>query len=426
MLAKYRFTCLWVVLLLFCLQSYAQIKQVNSPYSISGIGDMQPTQFSFNRSMGGISAALRPPLNINYNNPASYGYLQLTTFELALQANSLWLQTNQTKTNTATGNLSYLAFAFPVSRFWAASFGLLPFSYLHYDINVFRNLPDIDSVNYRFIGGGQLYQVYVGNGFKFKGFSAGANIGYVFGTQTRQLRETFPALDNVFGNLRTQDIFPRGFVWNTGIQYNVKLAKKLSLTIGASGNAGINLNSTQNTRWERAQVANDRINVIDTLYLTEDEKGTIKLPAKLTAGFAFQGSGKSQWVAGADITIEPWENFRFYDQPDSTFTNNTRFATGFSVLPDARIFNSFWKSTTYSAGFYYQTGKFKINNTQLPEWAITLGVGMPLKRVNSRLNFSVEIGQRGSLKNNLIRETNMQATFGFTLNDKWFIKRKYD
>lgn len=417
--------CLFIIFLSLHSNIFAQIKQVNSPYSISGIGDIHPIPFAFNRAMGGVGAALRTTLNINNVNPASYSALQLTTFELALQANSLWLNTNTQQKNTATGSLSYLALAFPVNKYWGAGIGLMPYSYLHYDITTPRNLLQTeDTVQYRFLGSGQLYQFYIGNGVKYKAFSAGVNVGYIFGTQTRQLRQTFPTIDNTFSNIRTQDIFPRGFNWNAGLQYEFTLTKKLNLVWGAAGNTAININSTQNTRWERAQVAGDRVSVVDTLYLTDDEKGKITLPLKLTTGLSLQS--KSQWLISADVSWEPWQNFRFYNQPDASLANNLRVAVGGSIIPTSRLAGGFWEAAAYNAGFYYATGRLTRQNLQLPEWGITIGMGMPLKRVRSRLNFAFELGQRGTLQNDLIKETSLLATFGFTLNDRWFIKRKYD
>ena len=99
---------------------------------------------------------------------------------------------------------------------------------------------------------------------------------------------------------------------------------------------------------------------------------------------------------------------------------------GFEVTPDYRAITKFWQSTRYRGGFRYSTGNIIIGDTKLPEWAASFGLGLPIRKVNSRINIGLEVGQRGTLKNNLIRETFVTATFGFTLNDRWFIKPKYD
>ncbi|MBK8472001.1 MAG: hypothetical protein IPL33_07425 [Sphingobacteriales bacterium] len=110
------------VLLLGTLHVSAQISQVNTPYSKIGIGTLFPTQFAANKAMGGITAAYHSPTNINYDNPASYARIKLTTFETALQFNGSWLAENTLKSRSATGALGYLAsFAFPAAKFWTMS-----------------------------------------------------------------------------------------------------------------------------------------------------------------------------------------------------------------------------------------------------------------------------------------------------------------
>ena len=46
--------------------------QENSPYTRYGLGDFQSTVFTANKAMGGIGAAFRDNLRINFTNPASY------------------------------------------------------------------------------------------------------------------------------------------------------------------------------------------------------------------------------------------------------------------------------------------------------------------------------------------------------------------
>jgi hypothetical protein len=48
------------------------------------------------------------------------------------------------------------------------------------------------------------------------------------------------------------------------------------------------------------------------------------------------------------------------------------------------------------------------------------------KYVQSMVNFAVEWGQRGTTDRSLLLENYWNFKLGFTLNDRWFIKRKYD
>ena len=71
---------------------------------------------------------------------------------------------------------------------------------------------------------------------------------------------------------------------------------------------------------------------------------------------------------------------------------------------------------------------------QLPEYGITLGFGFPLRKkraggdkfLQSMINLAVEWGQRGTTDRSLLLENYWNFKLGFTLNDRWFIKRKYE
>ena len=67
------------------------------------------------------------------------------------------------------------------------------------------------------------------------------------------------------------------------------------------------------------------------------------------------------------------------------------------------------------------------NDTQLKNFAVTFGLGVPFvfQRKVSFANFGIEMGSLGiqdKLKSNYV-----QLKLGFTLNDdEWFLKRKYN
>lgn len=415
-----------LLLLLFCTTASAQLKLVNSPYSRAGIGTMHPTQFGIQRSMGNLSAALNDPLSINYGNPASYASLKLTTLEVGLQGNGLWLNNTTLQQSTGSGSFNYIALAFPVAKWWGSSIGLMPYASLHYDIKAQRYSPFADTLftEHRFIGQGTTYQVYWGNGFKYKNIAFGANVAYLFGTQDRLSRSYFPEIPNSYGNEKDEALLVHGFAWNAGIQYDLKLKDDYHLILGAAGNANTNVNASKDGKWTRVFVNNDQTAFLDSVYVYEKTDGKITLPTKANLGISLKKENK--WLVGIEGGTQQWGNFKNFGTPDSTLTNSTYLSMGFEVTPDYRAITKFWQSTRYRGGFRYSTGNIIIGDTNLPEWAASFGLGLPIRKVNSRINIGLEVGQRGTLKNNLIRETFVTATFGFTLNDRWFIKPKYD
>ncbi len=412
----------------------AQIYQVNSPYSRIGIGSKLPSYYTSSRSLGGLSAAYRPISKLNYSNPASYSALALTTFETAINAQGLWLQDNSTNPPQSSGSssLSYLALGFPINKFWGTNIGLQPYSRLNYDIQINTNTPNIGLVEQFFIGEGQLYQFYWGNGFRYKRFSAGFNIGYLFGTYQQQSRLFFPIVENStdFGNVgytlgsqRNEEFSVGGFVGNLGLQYRQPIGEQLLLIGGITGDIPVEVAADRILKWEKISASSENVSVLDTILSINQEKNKIKLPPSLGAGLTLQKG--IDWLVGIDLKWEAWDSFEKFGNIDSSLVSSFRIGAGVQLVPDASSYGKFWKRTQYRFGGYYNTGHIQIGDQRISEFAVTAGLGLPLRRISS-LNIALEVGQRGSVTNNLIRETFLEATFGITLNDKWFQQRKYD
>jgi len=51
---------------------------------------------------------------------------------------------------------------------------------------------------------------------------------------------------------------------------------------------------------------------------------------------------------------------------------------------------------------------------------------LPLGGTFSNLNMGVEYGRKGTTKANLVQENYTNVVMSLSLNDKWFVKRKYD
>ena len=412
--------------------SAQRLKLVNDPYSYIGLGTLHPTQFASQRAMGGFSAAYVSPLSVNYSNPASYPHLALTTYEIGVQASGLWLSSGLEKSKSGSGGFDYLAFGFPVAKWWGTSIGLLPYVSTHYDLKVEQPI-GIDSLAniHRFTGSGTMYQVYWGNGFAYKGFSVGANVAFLFAAQNRQSLSYLYSADSLennyaFGTLYQSSTAPHGFVWNAGLQYDHTFEKELHLTIGVTGNTTTQVAATRNTEW-RLVAVDDVGNVIgtaDTVSTTPNEDGKLTLPMTFSGALALRRENK--WQVGGEVRYDQWTDFRNFGVADTNLTDNLTFKVGFEITPDIRATTKFWRSTHYRAGFRYSMGSLQVQGERLPEFAVTAGLGLPLRKVNSRVNLTLEVGQRGSTVEGLIRQTFVVGTLGFSLNDRWFIKPKYD
>ena len=95
-------------------------------------------------------------------------------------------------------------------------------------------------------------------------------------------------------------------------------------------------------------------------------------------------------------------------------------------MPDKKSLSNYYKMIRYRLGIYKHQTYLNLRGQQLDEKAVTIGLGLPLKRSGSLFNLSAEIGQMGTTNNNLIQESFARFKIGFIFSDIWFIKRKYN
>ncbi|MCC6370865.1 MAG: hypothetical protein IT236_07670 [Bacteroidia bacterium] len=139
-----------------------------SPYSRYGLGEIVPSTFAHNSSMGGAYVALKPdstfPVFINSGNPAAYALIKLTTLEVGGKFQFSNFKSGTTKLNKWGTNFSYAAVGFPIRNNGGACFGIAPYSYVGYETQNTFNQPSIGNVTYLYTGDGGLNKAFLGYG----------------------------------------------------------------------------------------------------------------------------------------------------------------------------------------------------------------------------------------------------------------------
>lgn len=409
----------------------------SSPYSKYGVGEIRPKGFSQNLMMGGIGVGVRSSRNINFINPAALTAIQLTNFDVSITRNSVWMQDangqSQYVNNTFINNL---AFAFPVVKnHWVASFGLKPFSSVGYDYETRVTDANVGDVDYYYTGSGGLNQFFVGNGLGLNldttsTLSGGFNFMYIFGDYTNDQKTIFGNLPNGLNIWELNELTVGSAGIDFGLQYQKRFVKEEDddklLTFGAVFNTAKNLKAKR-SRKIRSFVGNEQFGTVrDTIVYEDGVKDTVQMPLELGFGLSYEKEKK--WMLGADFIMSNWSDIKSKSTL-FTFKSNYQFALGFQLTPDYNAFNKYLKMITYAAGFRVGTSNFAIANEQLNEYAVSLGVALPLKRASTavpKLNFGIEYGTRGNTSNNLIKEDFVNINLGVAINDRWFIKRRYD
>jgi len=154
-----------------------------------------------------------------------------------------------------------------------------------------------------------------------------------------------------------------------------------------------------------------------------DITGNIHIPMNFGIGFTLEKANK--WLIGTDFNWQNWSYYKYNDVKDPSLTNSMRISIGGEIKPD-HYSPKYFKRVTYRAGFKYSTTNLKIDNTQIDEFGVSFGLGLPFRKSKSTLNVGVEYGKRGSISNDLIKENFTKITIGFSAYDFWFFKRKFD
>lgn len=424
-----------VCVVFFSVIANAQVT-VQSPYSKFGLGNLKGSSLPQYRSMGGISTGVYKTgyfSNINIQNPASYpGIGAPTVLDIGLTTSFTELKSSNLTENNFNATLSHVALAFPVSRTSALSFGLLPYSELGYDFKntttVGNSSSNAKTVDYKYAGEGGLTKAYLGYGIQFGDhFRIGANAEYLFGNLS-QTRSTEYA-DAASINSRIQDKQSVGGVaFSYGAQYDFRLNNKTTLVFGYSGSSSSKINSTKsNVVTQYLIVQGAEQTALDTLSNIEGAKTNLKLP--LLHNFGFSIAKENKWLIGADFRTGKWSDLTI-DNVNQGLQDTYGVSVGGQFTPDITAINGYFKRVEYRLGFMYDKTYVQLNNQDVKQMAVTLGFGLPLASFSRssfyKLNLSAELGKRGTISNGLLQEKYLNVHLGFTLNDRWFNRFKFD
>ncbi|QNR83929.1 hypothetical protein H9N25_18670 [Pedobacter riviphilus] len=420
------------ILVLVCgLSAQAQVT-TSSPYSRYGLGNIKGSLLPQLRAMGGISTAVGKVTGFNYinmQNPASYAGITLTTIDVGMSAGLTNLSRNNLSETSFNSTFSHLAFAAPVTRRSALSFGILPYSDLGYS---YRSTTKVDTttLDQLYEGEGGLSKAYLGYGYRFGDhLRIGGNLEYIFGNLQTTRATEFQSVGAYNAKLQNKNSVG-GINYSYGIQYDFNIGKKTIMTLGYSGSTSGKINSTQTsfaTLYTRDQSGNENT-AADTLNIVNNGKSNLTLPLTHNFGIAIQQNDK--WMIGADFRMGKWSATSI-NNVNQGLQDSWGASLGGQWTPDAFSYNSYMKRVDYRIGFNYDKTYIKIGNQNIKQMGASLGFGFPLPTANGgtafyKINFTTELGQRGTLNNNLVKEKYINFHLGFTLNDTWFRKYRVD
>ena len=424
---------------------------LNSPYSQYGIGmSSLPYNMPSLSAIGGVAFTRSSQNMVNPFNPASYASIAKETlvFDMGLSIEMSTLRNNSDKQYDADGNLGYLAVAFPVTRWWKAAFGVMPYSDVNYQSTRRSTVNPGGEVKTIYEGNGGVSQFFWGQGFNILGgndmakpqLRAGFNINYLYGTLTRAVTIDFTANDTTYmmDSRSQKDTYVKNLLFDLGVQYEQPLGEKYRLGIGVNVKPH-RLMTVKDNALVYTFVTNAATEYMrDTIFPLNggDSEFESSLEQPFTAGIGLSLQRNDKWLVAVDGTFAPWSGLKYtensaysiFGQSPLRYGGSQKWALGVQLLGDKNA-ASYMRRVTFSAGAHYESGRLQLELTdgsdhRLNEWGFGLGVSLPMRKGRSVLNISAAYSSFGSA--DLLRRD--AVTIGISVGscESWFVKRKFN
>lgn len=406
----------WTGLLLgICALGFAQSNnQTSSPYSLFGIGRLNEVNTGVTNALGKSGVALSGESSINNLNPAAVADVAVGSFLFDIGAkgeqNSYTNRING-QVNT-TFNFSSVAFSTAINKRSGIGVSLSPYSDVGYTLIGRANSIEGSQQTYTSYinGSGGLNALTLSYGYKFSpklnlGISAMRYFGKI--DQNEQI-----ALEDDYLSVTATSHYS-GYRFTAGGQYKVNDKLSLGAVVTAPSYLGARQERTVQKR-------------IDDIDYTETGETTdisgFKLPVETAVGLKYTFK---DYTLNADYKRQFWSATGMGDNI-GTFVDCSVLGVGAQYVNVTSLRPSYLQRFQYRIGATADNGYLNVDGVRVKNLALTTGVGVPLGSRKSFLNISYSYGQRGVVSTKLIQENYHAFTVNISLEDLWFIRRKFE
>ena len=209
-----------------------------------------------------------------------------------------------------------------------------------------------------------------------------------------------------------------------GVQYQQNLNDKDVITVGATYGLGHSLNADPTLSIISSGSVSDT-----TEFVAHDG---IDFPSQIAAGVSYAHGTK--WTVGLDYTLQQWAEAKFPEEQGNSyvskkglFMDSHKINAGFEYCqnPEGR---SFMSRIRYRLGAGYSTPYIKVGGKDGPsQLSVSAGVGVPIVNAfNNRSMLNVSAQWVRNDASGLIKENSFRINIGFTFNERWFAKWKFE
>jgi len=417
------------LIILLVLSTSFVVSQTNtgSPYSLNELGEINFLGNVSNLSMGGIDSAI-DSIEFNINNPSSLAKLKTTNYLIGTFYKSTGISNVNSTDNINTANINYIAVGIPTKRF-GFGFGVLPYSSVGFNLQSTEEYNTANSITSRLFGAeGNINRAFVSIGLPIlKYLSLGASANYNFGKFNY---EKFNLIENVnYGIFSNSSSEISGFTYNFSSNLSIPLKNDFTLNLVYSFYPEGDLDSynieslyTSNTSSITLESLGDFVDVD----LNSRGLENTKLPVPKKSIYSLGLEKKNSWFIGFQYESKLSSNFEnvFLDTQNVSYRDSNSLSIGGYIIPDSSSLISYWKRVKYRIGIKNEKKSIIVNNLPINHFSLNLGLGLPIAGL-SKANLGLEIGKVGD-NDSLVKENYFALRLGLSLNDVWFIKRKYN
>lgn len=390
----------------------------SSPYSMFGIGQILPREDAATAALGHSGIAMSSNEWVNTANPAGLAKIDSLAFYLNFQLRYFYSRHEHgfDKRSVYSANIDGISMAFRGRKWLAFSFGYTPYSAVGYNLKQRKNIVGTDlwyDINYQ--GKGGLSQAYFNACVTlFDHLSLGGNFSVLWGTIEKNEAAYFSKANGGEDIFNERKYSLNNIFWEVGLQYDIDLGKN-NFRIGAVYSPKI---------WLHTSFDHIIYNSVSSELEADDPTpNRFWIPETYGAGITWQ---RGPFLVTGEYKVSKWKGI-----PDTKFNENILFrdtytySGGFQFAPGMPD-DPFYKRMRYRIGGFYGRDYLDLQQLNLMQSGVTLGMTIPLGNSMNAITISYERLNRGTESNGMVDEKNNNFKIGINIREIWFLKSKFD
>lgn len=379
-----------------------------SPLSSSGFG--LPSQYADASAMGmgGVSIAVPNALSPSKINPAGLFSIVTTRFDLQYYYENNQYKDDAGEAESVYSNFDGFSFAVPLTKNLVIALGLSSVTRMDYNFS-FENELGSEIYEKSIEGSGGLNRTSLSLSYRpHQMLALGFKGDFIFGkfSETWRVQYNNISFDKTISDFTTMN-------WGVGYTTGLMFMPNEKWVVGAVYSPATQIdNSTEALAFN---ASNSRILVY------EEEEGTIDYPTSWGLGLTFYP--KTNFIISTEYLQTDWEDIAVNQAIKSNIQSTSHYGLGLEWQPSKEQYDSFLKRFSYRIGAYYKPiYVLDAHGNEIKEQMLTLGFGIPIKNLNSRIQLAFGYGKRGSLDKNGISENLFRIHASIAGGEKWFIR----